>query len=233
MVSGYYLDLFLEPIRSKDGQITGVGVATVDLTPIKLAEQALRESEERYRTLFEGMTEGFAIHEIIYDENGNPSDYRFVDINPAFERITGLKRDYVIGKTYHEILPDEADHWINAFGKVVLTGEPIQFEDYSAAQNRYYEVFAYRYAHSQFAAIFMDITERKKMEDELRINLTKYSVLFDTLPSWRDCTDQIGQIIETNREANSILGLSEEEQKHRQIMGNNGRSFVLMDTYAR
>ena len=86
-----YLDLFIEPIRNKDGQITGVGIATVDLTKIKLAEQALQESENRYHSLFEGMTEGFAILEIVYDVNGNPSDYRFMDINPAFEYLTGPK----------------------------------------------------------------------------------------------------------------------------------------------
>jgi nitrogen fixation negative regulator NifL len=215
-----FLDLFLEPIRDKDGQITGVGVATVDLTNMKLAEQALRESEERYHSLFEGMTEGFGIHEIICDEDGKPSDYRFLDINPAFERLTGLKRKLVVGKTYHEVLPDEDDGRVNIYGKVVLTGEPVQFEDYSSTLHKRYEVFAYRYAPTQFATIFLDITDRKRMEDELRINLTKYSVLFDTLPLGITVTDQNGQIIESNQEASRLLGLSEEEQKHRLIQGD-------------
>jgi nitrogen fixation negative regulator NifL len=209
-----FLDLFLEPLRDKDGQITGVGIATVDLTSTKLAELALRESEERYHSLFERMTEGFGINEIIYDENGKPWDYRFLDINPAFERLTGLKRENVIGKTYHEVLPDEGDSWVNIYGKVVLTGEPVQFEDYSASLNKYFEVFAYRCGPSQFAVIFLDITERKQMEDDLRINLTKYSMLFDTLPLGVTVTDQNGQILESNPEATQLLGLSEEEQKH-------------------
>jgi nitrogen fixation negative regulator NifL len=163
-----YLDMFLEPIRNKDGQITGVGVATVDLTGVMLAEQALRESEERYRSLFEGMTEGFAIHEVIFDESGKPCDYRFLDINPAFERLTGLKRELVIGKTYQEVLPDEGDSWVNIYGNVALTGEPVQFEDYSPSLNKHYEVFAYRYALNQFAAIFLDITKRLQAEEALR-----------------------------------------------------------------
>jgi nitrogen fixation negative regulator NifL len=214
-----YLHLFLEPIRNINGQITGVGITTVDLTGIKLAEQALKDSEERYRSLFEGMTEGFAIHEMIFDENGKPCDYRFLDLNPAFERLTGLKRDLVIGKTYHEVLPSEGDIWINNYGKVVLTGEPIQFENYSPTLNRYYEVFAYRCAPKQFATIFLDITGRKQVEDDLRINLTKYSVLFDTLPLGVNVTDQNGQIIESNLEATKLLGLSPEEQKRRMING--------------
>lgn len=214
-----YLDLFLEPIHDNDGHITGVGVATVDLTGIKLAEQALLESEERYHSLFERMTEGFAIQEMIYDENGKPCDYRFVDVNPAFERLTGIQKENVIGKTYLEVFPEEGDNRVSIFGKVMLTGESVQFEDYSPTLNKYYEVFAYRYAPSQFAIIFLDITERKQMEDDLRVNLTKYSVLFDTLPLGVAVTDQNGQIVESNQEATRLLGLSEEEQKRRLIQG--------------
>ena len=218
-----YLDLFLEPIRDKAGQITGVGIATLDLTGIKQAEEALRESEERYHSLFERMTEGFAIHEIIYDENGNPCDYRFLDINPAFEQLTGLKREFVVGKTFHEVLPDEGDSWVKTYGKVVLTGEPVQFEEYSSSLNKYYEVFADRCAPDQFAAIFLDITKRKQMEDELRINLTKYTVLFESLPLGVTVSDENGQIIESNREASYLLGLSEVEQSNRQIDGEQWR----------
>ncbi len=225
-----YLDLFLEPIRDKAGQIIGVGIATVDLTTTILAEQSLRESEERYHSLFEKMTEGFSIHEMIYDKNGEPCDYRFLDINPAFERLTGLKQENVVGKTFHEVLPDEGDNWVNIYGKVVLTGESVEFEDYSPTLHRYYEVFAYRCAPHQFAAIFLDITERKQMEDDLRINLTKYSVLFDTLPLGVTVTDQNGHIVESNQEATRLLGLSEAEQKGRLIYGEEWKIVRLDKT---
>jgi PAS domain S-box-containing protein len=128
------------------------------------AERALRESEERYRSLFNSMTEGFAIHEIITDEAGRPCDYRFLDINPAFERLTGLKRESVVGKTQNEVLPGNNQEWIRKYGETALTGEPIHFEDYSPPLKKHYEVFAYRPAHRQFAVIFMDITERKEAE---------------------------------------------------------------------
>ena len=131
-------------------------------------EAALRESEERYHSLFENMTEGFALHEIICDERGVPSDYRFLDVNPAFEALTGLKRDEIMGRCIMEILPGEDPKWIRLFGQVAITGEPIHFENFSPVLKRHYEVFAYRPAPHRFAVIFMDVTDRKQAEIELK-----------------------------------------------------------------
>ncbi len=131
------------------------------------AEEALRLSEERYRSLFTGMTEGFALHEIIGDERGVPYDYRFLEINPAFERLTGLKREEVIGRTHNEVLPDDSPRWAERYGEVVLTGQPAHFENYSAALDRYYDVFAYCPAPHQFAVLVMDITQRKRAEEKM------------------------------------------------------------------
>jgi PAS domain S-box-containing protein len=129
-------------------------------------EQALRLSEESYRSLFANMTEGFALHEMIVDEKGRPCDYRFLNINPAFERLTGLKREVVIGRRALEVLPALEPFWIETYGRVVLTGEPVHFENHLAPLERWYEVFAYRPAPGQFAAIFMDVTLRKRAEDD-------------------------------------------------------------------
>jgi len=145
------------------------GIRTIRLrTAHARAEQALRQSEERYRSLFEGMTEGFVLHEIICDEKGEPCDYRFLEINPSFERLTGLTREGVVGKTHNEVLPDDDPYWVEIYGAVALTGQPIHFENYSSALNRHYDVFAYCPAPRQFAALFMDITERKQAEEQLR-----------------------------------------------------------------
>jgi PAS domain S-box-containing protein len=190
-----------------------------DITRRKQMEQSLRDSEERYHSLFERMTEGFAIHEMIFDEKGEPNDYRFLDINPAFERLTGLKREAVLGKTYHEVLPQEGHAWVKRYGKVVISGEPVQFEDYSPTLSKIYEIFAYRCAPNCFATIFLDITQRKKMEDDLRTNLSKYSGLFNTLPLGVTITDRNGHIVESNQEATHLLGLSQEELNRRLIQG--------------
>ena len=132
------------------------------------AAEILQKSEERYHTLFTGMTEGFAIHELLTDESGKPIDYRFLDVNPAFERLTGLKRQDVVGKTYKVVLPGNDPKWLQMYSQVALTGQSIQFENYVPTLKRHYEVFAYRPAPMQFAVIFMDISERKRIEEELR-----------------------------------------------------------------
>jgi PAS domain S-box-containing protein len=161
--------------------LKGVTASKIDLEKEvavrKRAEETLRSSEERYRSLFEGMTEGFAFHEILLDENGKPYDFRFLDINPAFERLTGLLRVDVVGKTHNEVLPNDSPRWVETYGAVALTGEPVQFEDYSPALERYYEVFAYRPAPGQFATVFMDISERKRQEEKIAKLTRLYAVL--------------------------------------------------------
>jgi PAS domain S-box-containing protein len=139
-----------------------------DVTESKRAKAALKESEQRYRGLFESMHEGFALHELLYDESDEPCDYRFLDVNPAFERQTGLKREDVVGKTVIEVMPGTEPLWIKRYGEVALTGTPAHFESHSTALGRDYEVFAYRPAPGQFAVIFMDITDRRRAEESLR-----------------------------------------------------------------
>ncbi len=139
-----------------------------DITKRKLAEAALKESEAKYRVLFNEMLDGFALHEMIFDKKGNPVDYRFLDINPAFEQMTGLTAEQVIGKTVSEVIPNIESFWIETYGKVTLTGEPIRFKNYSDAIKKHFEITAFRPREGQFACIFTDITEQKHMEEQLR-----------------------------------------------------------------
>jgi PAS domain S-box-containing protein len=139
----------------------GVVVTYNDITPRKKAEQ-------EYKTLFREMLDGFALHEIICDDSGTPVDYRFLDINPAFERMTGLKAESVVGRTVMDVLPGTEIYWIETYGAVALSGDPITFENHSAEIEKHFQVTAFSPAPNQFACIFLDITERKRAEENLQ-----------------------------------------------------------------
>jgi PAS domain S-box-containing protein len=130
------------------------------------AEEALRESDARFHSLFDNMAEGYALCEIVTDEKGTPCDYIFLNVNPAFERQTGLPCT-VKGKHISEVVPDLEAHWIERYGRVALTGQPAHFESHVAALQRWFQVFAYQTAPGQFAAVFSDITERKSHEEQI------------------------------------------------------------------
>jgi len=136
---------------------------------------------EQYQRMFNEMLDGFALHEIICDPAGNPVDYRFLDINPAFTNLTGLPRD-IVGKTVLEALPGTEQFWIDTYGKVALTGEPAYFENYSAELKKYFEVKAYQPVHGQFACIFVDCTRRKEAELELRKSRDSMNRLIAGIP---------------------------------------------------
>ena len=124
--------------------------------------------EKELENLFLQMHNGFALHEIILDEQGKPIDYRFLKVNAAFEKLTGLSAKDIIGKRVLEVLPNTESYWIDTYGKVALTGETITFQNYSSELKRYYEVSAYRPAPMQFAVIVSDITDRKLAEVALQ-----------------------------------------------------------------
>lgn len=152
------------------GNIAGTRGTAYDITHRYEAAQQLKKSEENYHNLFEKMLDGFALHEIICNYSGTPVDYRFLTVNPSFEKITGLKANDLIGRTVLQVLPGTEKHWINIYGKVALAGEPVFFENYSQELDRYFEVTAYQPAPHQFACIFRDITAARRAKKERKLN---------------------------------------------------------------
>jgi PAS domain S-box-containing protein len=141
-----------------------------------------RQTEREYKTLFNEMLDGFALHEMIYDKEGRAVDYRFLKINPSFEAMTGLKAKDILGKTLLEVLPDSEKYWIDTYAKVVETGEPVHFENYAKEIGKYYEVKAFSPAPRLFVAIVSDITDRKLSQIALEESEAFTRAVMDNLP---------------------------------------------------
>lgn len=133
-----------------------------------LSESLSNRNNTIYRSLFDAMQEGMALHEIICDESGTPIDYRFLDVNRAFTEITGLTQEQVIGKTVLEVLPDNEPYWIETYGEVALSGKSVRFDNYSKVLDKHFQISAFSPQKGQFAVVFSDITERKRAEQALR-----------------------------------------------------------------
>ncbi len=138
--------------------------------PYSLLFRELNQNKEEYHSLFENMIDGFARHRILNDEHGRPVDYVFIEVNHAFEELTGLKKEELIGRRVTEVMPgikDDAVDWIGRYGSVALTGKSIRFENYSSTFHKWFSVIAYSSKKNTFATVFQDITERKQIEKTL------------------------------------------------------------------
>ncbi|WP_127996185.1 PAS domain-containing sensor histidine kinase [Piscinibacter defluvii] len=151
------------PMVDRAGEIVEwIGMAS-DITERKCA------SEAKYRTLFESIDEGFCIVEMIFDAQGRPVDYRYLEVNPAFARQTGI--DDAVGRTMREIAPTHEAHWFESYGRVATTGEASRFRNRAAALHRWYDVYAWRQGDArqrQVAILFNDVTDRVQAEASLR-----------------------------------------------------------------
>lgn len=141
---------------------------TLDLA-VQRAEEALRDREERYRTLFDAMDEGYCIIEVLFDAHRQPVDYRFIEVNSSFERQAGMHD--VVGKRMLEFVPTIESHWLQNYGKVALTGEGIRFTGEYSGLHRCFDVYAFRakgWPDRHVAVLFADVTQRTRAEQSLR-----------------------------------------------------------------
>ena len=152
----------------KDGETRGFLNIVRDITERKQAERALRESEERFHSLYSSMSEGVCLHEIVYDESGNPADYRILDVNPAYQSITGIRKQKALGRKASDIYGTGLPPYLEVYANVALSGEPTSFETCFTSMKRHFSISAFSPQRGKFATIFRDITERKRAEEKLR-----------------------------------------------------------------
>jgi PAS domain S-box-containing protein len=205
-------------VRGRDGKTLGGAVIFRDESEDCAARKALRDSETRYRALFDSINEGFCIIQVIFDEEERPVDYRFLEINPSFEKHTGI-RD-VLGKCMREISPDHEDQWFEIYGRVAASGEAIRFQNRAEQLHRTYDVYAYRLGEPQdrqVAILFNDITEQLRAQEALRHSEEYLKVTLDTIRDAVLATDAEGTIIRMNPIAEQITGWNQENARGRSI----------------
>lgn len=163
---------------------------------------------EDYHLLIDSMEEGFALHEVVLGPDGSPADYRFLDVNPAFERLTGLKADRVIGRTVLDVMPETERSWIARYGRVALTGNPERFEEFSRELNRQFQVTAFSHRKGLFACLFVDTTEQHRSHRDLVERKELLHALLESTGTGIFATGTDGTCIYCNPSCVKLLGFS-------------------------
>ena len=210
-----YVEVHGYPIFDSDGNVTEIIEYSLDITERKKAEDVLRESEKRYRSLFENMLDGFAYCKIIVDEKNKPIDFIYLEVNNAFEKLTGLKRKNTIGKKVTEAIPgikEAHPELFDIYGKAALTGKEDEFDIHFKPLDIWLSISVYSPQKGYFVAIFDNITERKKAEEALRNSENFLSSIIDQSPFSTWIADANGTNIRQNAACRKLFGIDSNEE---------------------
>lgn len=216
------------PMYGTEGKVSGVSVTSMNITERKQAEEALQEREKKHQYLFDNMTEGFALCEIICDEKGIPCDYRILEVNKAYEEQTGIDASAIVGKTVLEFYPDIEKSWIEIYGKIALTHKPRRFVNYNHNTDKCYETSAFPCEKAQFALLFKDITKRKQTEEALRKAHDELEMRVQERISELATTNEFLKTEIANHEV-TAHALIESNQKFHTIFESSNDAIMLLD----
>ncbi|MEJ5342452.1 MAG: PAS domain S-box protein [Thermogutta sp.] len=207
------------PIRNSKGDVVGAVLVFRDVTEQYRQREQLRESERRFRLLMGNAPAAIAIHKIVFDEHGNPVDSEFVDVNPAFEKDTGKKKEEVCGRRVLALYPDIREEWLEMLRALVKSPQAVECEKYYPALDRWYRISAYRIDREHFVIAVLNISDSKLAEQELRAKETQLRAIANAAGDGIILTDRSGKIIFCNPAAENIFDYSAEEMLRRPLQG--------------
>jgi len=197
--------------KNEVDEVTGIFAAARDITELKIAEETLRQSEEKYRNLFNNMIEGFILYEVIPDSEGNMKDLRYVEINKVFEKTVGAPRDKILGNTVMNFFPQVNPHYMESLAKTASTGQSQRIEWHSPILDRWFESHSYVYKPGYIGVVFRDITERKKAEEKIQESEEKYRTIIETANEGIWIVDPEFRTTYVNEKMAEMFGYSLEE----------------------
>lgn len=192
-----------------------------DISDRKRTEEALKESEESFRTLFENMNEAVALHEVLYDEKGNPLDYRILKVNRAYEKFFGYSASQVVGHLASNLYGGKKAPHLAEHASIAITGISRSFETYIVPLHKYFKISAFSPKKDQFATVFLDITESKLAAAALEESSEKYRLLVENVQDIIYIVNTEGIFTFVSPSWTKVLGHPQE-----QVQGHNFEAFV-------
>lgn len=228
-----YIDFVYQPYYKNKDEAKASAVIAVghDVTERVLARNKVRESEEKYRSLFHSMEQGFCVIELVFDEKCRPLDYVFLEVNPVFETQTGMTN--AVGKTIRNLVPQIEQYWIETYGNVAFTGESVRVVEKSETLNKWFDVYAFRIGDAESRKVgifFTDVTGQKGSEETRR----KTEALQAFLLKLSDALRPLQDPAEIQHRAASTLGehLGADRVGYAED-GGDGQTVVVTRNYTR
>lgn len=204
------VEVMMDHVHDEHGRLNYYCSFFTDISERYYSQEVLKQSEERYQVLFQTINGPLSLYEVIYDSEGTPCDYRFLDVNLAFETAFGVNRDDIIGQTLKMVIPQIDGSWLSAMGQAVLTGTPLIFQKYSPHYKKFFEVSTCSPGRKQLAVLLIDISELKNLEEELQEQLYFLQNILDAIPNPVFFKGLDGKYQLCNRAFEKIMGQSKE-----------------------